>query len=273
MAYKRFSPIPVVEGGTSLLTITAHNIIIGNGTGTPALVAPSSTAGVALVSAGASANPAYGTVVVAGGGTGLTTLTAHYTVVGNGTSNVSLIAPSATAGIPYVSGGSAADPSFTTAVVAGGGTGIVTTTAYAPILAGTTATGAFQQATTNFSTSGFVLTSTGSSSVPTWQAVPSGSVISVTTVNNAASPYTVLTSDNFLAVDSSGGVVSLLLPDAPSTGRVFYIKDSTGSAATNNITVTTVSGTDLIDGATSYVLNTAYQSINVIFDGAAYEIF
>ncbi len=97
--------------------------------------------------------------------------------------------------------------------------------------------------------------------------------LTVTPVNHLASPYTVLSTDSFLAVDVSGGVVTIKLPDAPATGRVYYIKDSTGSAATSNVTVTTVGGAVNIDGATSFVMNTAYESISVIFDGTAYEVF
>lgn len=275
MAYLSHSPLIVAQGGTGLTAITAHNLIIGNGTGTPALVAPSATSGVALISQGSSSNPTYGTVVVAGGGTGLATLTQYYTMVGAGTSNVSLIAPSATAGIPYVSGGSSANPSFTTAVVAGGGTGVATmTTAYAPVCAGTTATGALQVASTGLSTSGYVLTSTGASSLPSFQAIPASNVITVTSVAFGASPYTVLTTDNFIAVDSTGGAITINLPNAPATGRVFYIKDQTGTATgANAMTVTTVGGAVNIDGQTSVTLNTAYQSINVIFDGVHYDIY
>ena len=54
--------------------------------------------------------------------------------------------------------------------MAKGGTGIATTTAYAPICGGTTATGAFQAASTGLSSSGYVLTSNGASSVPSFQA-------------------------------------------------------------------------------------------------------
>jgi len=56
------------------------------------------------------------------------------------------------------------------AQVAKGGTGIATTTAYAPICGGTSATGAFQAATTGLGTSGYVLTSNGSSALPSFQA-------------------------------------------------------------------------------------------------------
>ena len=55
--------------------------------------------------------------------------------------------------------------------VANGGTGDASVTAYAPIAGGTTTTGAFQSLSSGMSNTGYVLTSTGTSSVPTWQAV------------------------------------------------------------------------------------------------------
>lgn len=58
--------------------------------------------------------------------------------------------------------------------VPNGGTGLASATAYAPIVGGTTTTGAFQVANSGMSNSGYVLTSTGSSSLPTWQAAGGG---------------------------------------------------------------------------------------------------
>jgi hypothetical protein len=55
-----------------------------------------------------------------------------------------------------------------------GGTGIVTTTAYALITGGTTATGAFQHVS-GLGTAGQVLTSNGAGTLPTWQAGGGGS--------------------------------------------------------------------------------------------------
>jgi hypothetical protein len=98
-------------------------------------------------------------------------------------------------------------------------------------------------------------------------------VLSITTVAHAASPYTVLSTDQFLAVNVSGGVVEIELPNAPTSGRVIYIKDSNGAAATSNISITTVGGSVTIDGQTTYTMSTNYQSINVIFDGTNYEVF
>lgn len=57
--------------------------------------------------------------------------------------------------------------------VAGGGTGLATTTAYGVIHGGTTATGNFQNSGTP-GASGTVYTSTGATSLPTWQAVAGG---------------------------------------------------------------------------------------------------
>jgi len=91
--------------------------------------------------------------------------------------------------------------------------------------------------------------------------------------NVNTTPYVVLITDDYLSVDSSGGPISVLLPNAAALGQVFIIKDRTGSAATNNITVTTVGGLVNIDGATTFVMNTAFESIQVIGNGSTYEIF
>lgn len=96
-------------------------------------------------------------------------------------------------------------------------------------------------------------------------------LLAYTNVNTT--PYVVLTGDEFLGVDCSGAAITIQLPDAPSTGRVYIIKDRTGSANTNAITVTTVGGAVNIDGATSYTMNTQYASIQLLFDGSTYQIY
>ena len=114
------------------------------------------------------------TGIVGNTGTSFTgTAATQYNVIVGGSTSSTLgnVAPSSTSGIPLVSGGSSSNPSFTTAVVAGGGTGVTSTTAYAPLCGGTTTTNPLQPADTGIGTSGFVLTSTGSTSLPTWQAV------------------------------------------------------------------------------------------------------
>lgn len=98
-------------------------------------------------------------------------------------------------------------------------------------------------------------------------------VVNYVSVNHAASPYLALATDYYIAADVTAGVVSILLPNGPTTGRVFVVKDKVGLAATSNITVTTVGGVVNIDGATTFVMNTAYESAEFIFNGSSYEIF
>lgn len=97
--------------------------------------------------------------------------------------------------------------------------------------------------------------------------------IAYTSVNAAASPYTALGTDVYISVDSSGGAVTIRLPNAPTNYRYYTIKDRTGNAAANNITVTTVGGAVNIDGAVTFVMTGNFQSANVVFNGATYEIY
>jgi len=96
---------------------------------------------------------------------------------------------------------------------------------------------------------------------------------SITYTAVSTSPYVALTTDYYLGVTSSGGAITVELPNAPSTGRVYVIKDTAGSASTHNITVTTVGGSVTIDGATTFVMNTNYQSCEVVFNGTSYEVW
>ena len=121
------------------------------------------------------------------------------------------------------------------------------------------------------STAGFVLTSNGPAADPSFQAVGAG-VYSITTINNTNSPYTVLSTDEVIECDSSAGAISILLPNAPSTGRIIIIKDYTGGAATNNVTITTVGGVVNLDNATSMIYRTAFFERSFIFDGTRYLI-
>ncbi len=108
--------LSVIRGGTGLAAVTAHYLMVGNGTSALALLAPDATPGVPLISQGVSADPVYGTAVVAGGGTGNTTFTA-YSVICAGTTatgafqNVSGVG---TSGQVLTSGGAGALPSWTT---------------------------------------------------------------------------------------------------------------------------------------------------------------
>ncbi len=94
--------------------VVAHNVIVGGASNDVLVnVAPSATVGVPLVSAGASADPAYGTAVVAGGGTGLATLTAFELLAAGTTSTGALQQIGlGTAGQVLTSNGAGALPSY-----------------------------------------------------------------------------------------------------------------------------------------------------------------
>ena len=141
----------VAQGGTAAATLTAHAVLIGEGTSAVAFAAIG-TAGRHLVDQGAGADPAFvvisgdatatsagaftvtktngvafaasattdttnasniasGTLGVARGGTGLGTLTAHAVMLGEGTSSPGFVTIG-TAGRHLVDQGSGADPSF-----------------------------------------------------------------------------------------------------------------------------------------------------------------
>ena len=100
-----------------------------------------------------------------------------------------------------------------------------------------------------------------------------GGILDITSLTTADTPYIVLATDEYLSCDVSGGVLTIQLANAPTTGRVVVVKDSGGDAAANNITVTTVGAVVNIDGATTFVINTNFEAANFIFNGVSYAVF
>lgn len=97
--------------------------------------------------------------------------------------------------------------------------------------------------------------------------VMSNDAIKVTTPG--AYPYTTVPQDGLILVDTSSARTITPLA-SPTTGQRHIIKDSVGSAATNNITVTP-SGKN-IDGAASSTINIAYGSITIVYNGTEWSI-
>ena len=114
------------------------------------------------------------------------------------------------------------------------------------------------------------VTTTGSGNTVT---IDGSGGVNITFLTTADSPYTVLSADYYLSCDVSGGALTIEFPDAPASGRTYIIKDSMGSAIAFNITLTTVGGVVLIDGSTTFVMNTAYESVSMVFNGTFYEVF
>lgn len=243
-----------------LTGLTDHNVLIGQGTTTIGLVAPSATAGVALVSAGAAADPIFGEISPAGGGTGITSITAHNLIVGDGTDPVHLLAPSATIGVAVVSAGAAADPVYGTVVVEGGGTGATSLTDHAVLVgSGTAAVTALAVGATGETLMG----STGAD--PGWTASPSfgGSVTAATTVTATLGDITATDGDLVLAtagnrvkvatganataglsaaMSGTPGAVTVATTACSATALVFYARATTGGTP-GEVSITAQDGT------------------------------
>jgi len=117
--------------------------------------------------------------------------------------------------------------------VLSGGTGVNTlTTAYAPVCAGTTATGALQPASTGLSSSGFCLTSNGASALPSFQAFPvTVTKLSVNlTALNLTSMYT--TPVQILAAQ---GAHKLIVVHAAAIEYIFNTTSFTGGSSNGPI--------------------------------------
>jgi hypothetical protein len=85
-------------------------------------------------------------------------------------------------------------------------------------------------------------------------------------------PYVVQATDSFMGVNTAIAI-TIQLPNAPVTGRVYMVKDIAGLAAINNITVTTVGGTVLIENAATFVMNSSFEAIQLLFNGTKYLVF
>ena len=96
-----------------------------------------------------------------------------------------------------------------------------------------------------------------------------GGVIFTRTAVSAS--YTVLTTDYIIAVTSTAASRTITLPSSHIAGKIYIVKDESGGANTNNITVSG-NGSN-IDGTSTKVINTAYGYYNIYDNGTNYFIF
>ena len=138
--------------------------------------------------------------------------------------------------------------------VSQGGTGATTFTAYAPICAGTTATGALQSAATGLSTSGNVLVSNGASTLPSWQSAPgvqtingdsgsvTGTTITITGGTSGAiftgSSSTLTESFNFLSLPSTTSTNGQILINGTAAFHAFGTDNIFAGSGSGNFSLT-----------------------------------
>lgn len=87
---------------------------------------------------------------------------------------------------------------------------------------------------------------------------------------------TITALDNYFsktAISGGGNTISLPTIGAFLQGQYVTIKDSSGTAGANNLTID-ANGTDTIDGAGTYVINTNYGFVSLMSDGISeWQVF
>jgi hypothetical protein len=106
------------------------------------------------------------------------------------------------------------------------------------------------------------------------QAFSAGYITTAKTAN-----YTVSANDFWIPVNTTGGVVTVTLPAAaapsllipgPNQGQMFIVTDASGTAGTNNITVSAGVGTTLVGLAGAGTISTNRDSRRYIYVGTVY---
>jgi hypothetical protein len=142
-----------------------------------------------------------------------------------------------------------------------GGTGLATgTTAYAPVCTGTTATGAFQAASTGLSNSGYVLTSNGASSLPSFQAAGGG----MSWAANSNTSITGATASGYIT--TAGSLATITLPTTFAVGTQIGVQGQ-GAGGWNLTagTATTIQyGTQATSSAGSLASTNRYDNCIII---------
>jgi len=199
------------------------------------------------------------TQVSVGGGAGAAPVNATYLVVslnGTLTADRNLVAGN---GLTSTDGG--ANAAFTLNV--GAGTGI-TSNANDVAITNTGVTAATYGSATAIPV--ITVNAQGQITVATTAANAAGGFSFGTTITQpGAYPYTVLSTDLLVMVDSAGGARTINLPVAVSKFGV-YIKDASGNAFANNITITP-NGAEKIDSAATLVLANNNDAVLLVGTG------
>lgn len=90
-----------------------------------------------------------------------------------------------------------------------------------------------------------------------------GGKVNRTSVNG---DYDILTTDFLLGVDTSASRNLRLMINALDDGKLYCIKDESGNASINNITIST-EGTATIEGQSTFIIDQDWQSIWIYSDG------
>lgn len=135
-------------------------------------------------------------------------------------------------------------------------------------------TGASNARTTHVASGDLYFTNNAGTAV---QITSGGSVVTVpgsvetVDVQDVTSDLVIGAGDSFvyLTVDTTATrQITLPLASSVAEGRIYLIKDKSGNANTNNITIVT-QGSDTVDGSTSTLLTSNYSTSFIVGDGVS----
>jgi hypothetical protein len=86
------------------------------------------------------------------------------------------------------------------------------------------------------------------------------------TTSEKTNAHDVVDADSVILVDYAGAVTIRTMTDQVTDGRIFTVKDESGAASSNNITITT-EASETIDGAATYVISTDDGHVTLVSDG------
>jgi hypothetical protein len=89
-------------------------------------------------------------------------------------------------------------------------------------------------------------------------------------ITNVTTTYTILVTDDYLSITTLSAPFTITLPASPVTGDEYVIKDSTGNAATNNVTVS--GNGNNIDGSATFLFSQPYASATFTFAGGQWSV-
>ena len=94
--------------------------------------------------------------------------------------------------------------------------------------------------------------------------------INYNTTQVTTTPYNVVSTDEVVLVDIAGPASVILPIIAAGKNSAFYIKDTSGNALANPITITALGGAT-INGIAFALINGNYSHLQVMWDGTKWE--
>lgn len=267
--------ITPVSAGTTLITFastdtaaTINQTTTGSATGATLTVQAqnaATTGGNAVVTSGTGGTTA-GNVLLETGGTARVTVTPTNTQFADTATALTVTPVSAgTTQITFAATDTAAQINQTATLSATGATMTV-----AAQNAATTGGNLFL--TSGFGTTdGYVALQTGGTTVAS--AVPNKFVLDQgwrRHVTSISGTYQVLVTDDYIAITSISAPFTITMPSAPTLGDTYTFKDASGTAATNNVTIS--GNGNNIDGTATITLSQNYSAVVLTFTGTTWSI-